>query len=444
MNKQKKFDVKNMNKSFSRNRRLKSFLFLSITILIGIFPAFLNIKIPIYLVNSISLTVLFYGIWVLSRNFQIPLTFKNNSKANLLSDFPSIDILVAARDEQNVIKDLVERLFNLDYPAEKLSINVIDDGSTDKTPLILETLSKKYEKLQIISRSHNAGGGKSGALNYALKYINGDWVFILDADAQLKQDTLLRLLNFALKGSWSVVQLRKSVINSSKNLLTGCQAIEMAMDTYFQCGRLFTAGVSELRGNGQLIKKDILIKCGSFNENTVTDDLDLSVRLLLSQTKIGILWDPPVMEEGVETISALFSQRQRWAEGGLQRFFDYGHNLIFGELTFIQKFDLLYFFLLQYALPIISLIDLITGFIFFKSPSYWPISLTAFMLSAIASWLGCIKRHEGPTLQGRNLLNILVFLIYLSHWFVIIPWVTLKMSILPKKILWKKTLHKGQ
>ena len=217
----------------------------------------------------------------------------------------------------------------------------------------------------------------------------------------------------------------------------------MSMDTIFQYGRLSLAGVSELRGNGQLIKKDILIECGSFNENTVTDDLDLSFRLLLSRFQIGILWDPPVMEEGVENISALFAQRQRWAEGGLQRFFDYGGQLIFGNLKLIQKFDLTYFFILQYALPIISMLDFIFSIVFYRYPIYWPISIVAFMLSGIASWYGCTPRNDVPITQKLNLLRMIIYLIYLSHWFLIIPWVTLKMSILPKKILWRKTIHTG-
>ena len=251
---------------------------------------------------------------------------------------PILDILVAARDEENVIERLVERLFNLDYPSNKLNIYIIDDGSVDKTPLILERLSKEFEKLKVISRSPNAGGGKSGALNYALKFTHGEWLLILDADAQLKKDTLLRLFKFVQDGSWSAVQLRKSVLNVGKNFLTNCQAMEMAMDAIFQYGRLSVSGVSELRGNGQLINKEVLLKCGSFNEDTVTDDLDLSLRLLFSKAKIGILWDPPVMEEAVENISALFAQRQRWAEGGLQRFFDYGEQLFSDKVVFIQKF----------------------------------------------------------------------------------------------------------
>ena len=436
----------NLNKesfdnSFSKNRRLKSFIFLISCISIGVYPHFFSKKPPVFSIYATSLVVLIYGIWVLSKNMKIS-NDNIDEHQTVLKNIPTLDILVAARDEQNVIARLVERLFDLDYPSEKLKIHIIDDGSVDDTPIILKKLSEKYEKLNIISRSKNAGGGKSGALNHALKFTSGEWVFILDADAQLKRDTLLRVINFAQKGSWTAVQLRKSVLNTSKNFLTTCQGIEMAMDAYFQVGRLYSAGISELRGNGQLVRKDVLLSCGSFNENTVTDDLDLSVRLILSKSKIGIFWDPPVMEEAVEDISALFRQRQRWAEGGLQRFFDYGRNLIHSKLTFIQKFDLTYFFILQYALPIITLVDLIVCLLFLKSPIYWPVSLTAFTLSASASWLGCHKKHEGPILPS-NSIKIIIYLIYLSHWFLIIPLVTLKMSFLPKKLIWKKTTHLG-
>ena len=149
------------------------------------------------------------------------------------------------------------------------------------------------------------------------------------------------------------------------------------------------------------------------------------------------------MEEAVETISALFLQRQRWAEGGLQRFFDYGEQLFSKKIEPIKKFDLTYFFILQYALPIISMIDLIVSIALVESPIYWPISITAFTLSGIAVWYGSSCNSEGPVLQNLNLMMMLVSLLYLSHWFLVIPWVTIKMSIFPKKILWKKTIHTG-
>ena len=94
--------------------------------------------------------------------------------------------------------------------------------------------------------------------------------------------------------------MRKAVVNASQNQLTRLQAMEMAMDTVIQQGRLKSGGVVELRGNGQLISRIALDKCGGFNEDTVTDDLDLSFRLLISGALVGILWDPPVQEEAVD------------------------------------------------------------------------------------------------------------------------------------------------
>ena len=432
-----------MSNGFYKNRRLKSFLFFAVCLLVSTIPHIFQFKHFLFFTITISFLVACYGLNVISKNIKRSVFSQNNEKIISDDKLPALDILVAARDEENVIERLVERLFNLDYPTNKLNIYIIDDGSSDKTPLILERLSREFDKLKIISRSSNAGGGKSGALNYALKFTHGEWILILDADAQLKKDTLLRLFTFVHQGAWSAVQLRKSVINVSRNFLTTCQSMEMAMDAIFQYGRLSVAGVSELRGNGQLINKEVLLKCGSFNEDTVTDDLDLSLRLLLSKAKIGILWDPPVMEEAVENISALFSQRQRWAEGGLQRFFDYGEQLFSKKVELIQKFDLTYFFILQYGLPIISMIDLILSITLVESPSYWPISITAFTLSGIAVWYGSSCKSEGPALQNLNLMTMSAALLYLSHWFLVIPWVTIKMSIFPKKILWKKTLHTG-
>ncbi len=106
-------------------------------------------------------------------------------------------------------------------------------------------------------------------------------------------------------------------------------------------------------------------------------------------------------------------------------------------------FDLTYFFILQYALPIISIFDLVFSIALLDSPIYWPISFTAFMLSGIAFWYGSSCKSEEPVIQKSNFLMVFVSVFYLSHWFLVIPWVTIKMSIFPKKILWRKTIHTG-
>lgn len=358
--------------------------------------------------------------------------------------WPSVDVVVAARDEEAVVTRLVERLSALRYPADRLSLCVVDDGSEDRTPDRLAALQDRFPALRVIRRPRNAGGGKSGALNAALAQTQGEWLLILDADAQLAEDQLERLIPFASGGGWSAVQMRKAVNNAEDNWLTRVQAMEMAFDSQIQQGRLAGGGVAELRGNGQLLRRDLLEACGGFNEETVTDDLDLSFRLLLHEARIGILWNPPVQEEAVETLQALWKQRQRWAEGGLQRFLDYWPGLLSSRLTLAQRRDLVSFFLLQYALPVVSWADLMTSVLSRTSPAYWPLSIVAFGVSGVAYWRGCRRASDGPDLPQPDLFNLLLGIAYLSHWFVVIPWVTLRMALRPKRLVWAKTSHRGQ
>jgi len=367
----------------------------------------------------------------------------SSSKENQIDNFPSVDVLVAARDEEQVIKRLVKQINSLNYPKDSLSLWVIDDGSKDKTAFILDQLIHQFDNLNVIKRDSNAGGGKSGALNFALSQTQGEWLLVLDADAQLQEDFLLRSISIAVSQKLSALQLRKAVINPTKSLLTLFQAMEMTMDTVIQEGRQFSGGVVELRGNGQLLRRDVIDRCGGFNEDTVTDDLDLSFRLLISGASAGILWDPPVQEEAVDTLSALWKQRQRWAEGGLQRFFDYFSFLISNNLSIKQRQDLLCFFLLQYALPVVSLYDLIIALFSKTYPLYWPLSLIALVISGLAFWKGSSRQKEGPNFLSPNLIKIIMAMIYLSHWFIVIPWVAIKMALFPKKLIWVKTSHKG-
>ncbi len=428
------------------NRRTKSIIFLICCALAGIFPHLIEPR------NSLfpSLTLAFllggYGLQVVLRDRRGNYQLQNEhiiGDENFLQTLPKVDVLVAARDEENVIERLVARLLSIEYPKEKISLWIIDDGSQDNTPNLLKELSKKFSSLNVLSRTRMSGGGKSGALNSVLKKTEGDWLFILDADAQLSRNVLLRAITLALHGGWSGVQLRKAVVNCDLNKISAYQAMEMAMDAVIQRGRLANGGVAELRGNGQLINRKVLESCGGFNEQTITDDLDLSFRFLLTRSPIVIMWDPPIQEEAVESVSALFRQRKRWAEGGLQRFLDYWPLLISKRLSNFKKFDLTCFFLLQYALPVVSLIDLMASIVFVQTPLYWPLSIVAFGISSLAYWKGCSEKSEGPKLPLPNFINIIGATIYLAHWFIVIPYVVFRMSLFRKSLIWDKTNHIG-
>lgn len=389
-----------------------------------------------------ALTLLL-GLYVLRAVFLPALRGAKSEDPAVLEALPAVDLVVAARDEEAVIGRLVERLAALSYPADRLKIWIVDDGSEDRTPEVLSEYQARFPQLQVLRRPRDAGGGKSGALNAVLPNLQGRWLLVLDADAQLQPDLLERLVRFAEQGGWSAVQLRKSVVNPDLNWLTRAQAMEMALDAFIQQGRLFSGGVVELRGNGQLLQREAVLSCEGFNEATVTDDLDLSFRLLVQQQPVALLWDPPVQEEAVTAWSALWRQRQRWAEGGLQRFFDYWPQLTGSEVSAARKLDLSCFFLLQYALPVMAAADALTALITRTPPLSWPLSFVAFGLSGGAILAGCSRRSEGPDLPAMGPINLAWGIAYLGHWFVVIPYTTLRMALLPKRLVWAKTLHVG-
>ena len=424
------------------HRRVKSAAFLFACGCAGAAPHWLDPARSLWPAISLALMLGGYGLRTVLRG---ELNRQGDAEPVAVDQqsLPSLDVVVAARDEEGVVQRLVERLTSLRYPADRLSTWVIDDGSQDRTPELLDALAERHPSLHVIHREPDAGGGKSGALNTALAQLSGEWLLVLDADAQLQDDLLERLVPYALDGGWSAVQLRKAVIDADCNWLTRAQAMEMALDAVIQTGRLAGDGVAELRGNGQLIKRSELERSGGFNEDTVTDDLDLSFRLLSQGALVGLLWDPPVQEEAVPGLVALWKQRQRWAEGGLQRFFDYWPTLTSAQLSLRQRWDLACFFLLQYGLPVVSFADLSTSLISRSTPTYWPLSIVAFSVSGLAYWRGCRGRQEGPAIPRPGPWNMLVAIAYLSHWFVVIPWVTLRMALLPKRLVWAKTSHGG-
>ena len=433
------------------HRRGKAALYLFVCLLMGALPHWLppgtwRLALPLLagLIGAYAVRTVGSG----AREAQAVAALAPGDGSLTQTDQPSekpplagVDVVVAARDEDAVIGRLVGRLTALRWPQSLLRIWIIDDGSEDRTAALLVELQQRHPQLQVLRRSRQAGGGKSAALNEVLQRLQGRWMLVLDADADMAPDLLERLIPFAEAGGWAAVQLRKAEVNSDKNWLTQAQAMEMAFDAVLQEGRLAKGGVVELRGNGQLLRRDAVQTAGGFNEDTITDDLDLSFRFLLAGLPIGVLWNPPISEEAVLTLPALWRQRQRWAEGGLQRYLDYGPQLLSNRLNGTQKLDLIVYFLMQYVLPVVAIADGAAAVLTSSRPAFLPFSLVAVALTLIGMVAGCRRASEGPLLPPASPGNLVLSIVHMMHWFVVIPWVTLKMALLPKKLVWAKTTH---
>ena len=409
----------------------------------------------------VTLHIVSWGIWLiygftslagmqilrslLAKADPIPLALSDER----LADAPKVSLLVAAKNEEVVIANLVTMLCSLDYPAERYEVWAIDDRSTDNTPAILDRLTIKYPQLKVVHRAANAGGGKSGALNQVIPQTFGDIIGVFDADAKVSPDLLRRVVPLFDNEKMGAVQVRKAIANAEENFWTKGQATEMALDSYVQQQRIAVGGIGELRGNGQFVSRTALHSCGGWNEETITDDLDLTVRLHLDNWKIGFLLTPPVLEEGVTTAGSLWHQRNRWAEGGYQRYLDYWRYIFRTPMGFGKRIDLICWMLLQYILPAANVPDGIMAIARHRLPILSPVTTLLFAWGFLGMFRGLLriqKTTDNPVtvtdlfeITGQSIRG----LIYMLHWQVVLFSVTARMSFRPKRLKWVKTVHGG-
>jgi 1,2-diacylglycerol 3-beta-glucosyltransferase len=368
-------------------------------------------------------------------------------EANQAHTIPSVSLLVAAKNEEAVIARGVKMLCNQDYPTDKYEVWVIDDCSTDRTPEVLQALSQEYDNLKIMRRPANAKGGKSGALNEVLLQTKGDFLGVFDADAQVPPDMLRRVLPIFNQEKVGAVQMQKVIANAPLNFWTRGQEAEMALDLYFQQQRKAVHGIGELRGNGQFVRRSALDSCGGWNELTITDDLDLTLRLHLDGWNIGAIAFPAVLEEGVTSLTALWHQRNRWGEGGYQRYLDYWRLIFSDRMGLLKTWDMFGFWIMQYFLPNAAVPDLLMAIYLKQLPVMSPLTTLAISLSLVGMFTGLRRSNPEQKLTISTFFSTgfktLRGTLYMLHWFVIVASVAMRISVRPKRLKWVKTVHQG-
>lgn len=244
------------------------------------------------------------------------------------------------------------------------------------------------------------------------------------------------------------VQVRKAIANARENFWTQGQAAEMALDTFLQSHRNAISGIGELRGNGQFVRRQALNRCGGWNEDTITDDLDLTLRLHIDKWDIECVFDPSVKEEGVTNALALWHQRNRWAEGGYQRYLDYWDLLFRNRLGARKTLDMLVFMLTQYIVPTAAVPDLLMALIRHRSPMLAPVTGIAVSMSMTGMFVGLSRIRKDKKFRVSAYLLILLQTlrgtIYMLHWLIVISSATARMSVRPKRLKWVKTVHQGK
>lgn len=239
-----------------------------------------------------------------------------------LTQTPPVTIQLPIFNEMYVVRRLIDASCGIEYPKDKLEIQVLDD-STDETVDLVESIVKEKQKqgfnIHHVRRT-NRKGFKAGALKEGLKTSSGEFVAIFDADFLPRPEFLQKTIPyFFTNAKIGMVQTRWEHLNGEYSLMTRTQA--MALDGHFvieQNMRNKAGFFINFNGTGGVWRKQCIMDAGNWHSDTLTEDLDLSYRAQLKGWKFKFLRDVTSPAELPAEINALKSQQFRWTKGAIE------------------------------------------------------------------------------------------------------------------------------
>jgi cellulose synthase/poly-beta-1,6-N-acetylglucosamine synthase-like glycosyltransferase len=280
--------------------------------------------------ETLTLAAYFFVLIVLAiygwhRYYLVYLYMKHRDKgpaaSAALDPTPTVTIQLPLYNEMYVADRLIEAVCRIDYPRDRLEIQVLDD-STDETQSIAELAVRRFAAQGVdIKYYHRAdrSGFKAGALEAGLKTARGEFVAIFDADFIPSPDFLTRLMPHFADPRVGMVQARWGHINQDYSLLTKIQSI--LLDGHFVLehgGRNRSGRFFNFNGTAGAWRRTTIDDAGGWQHDTLTEDLDLSYRAQLRGWRFVFLSDLSAPAEVPVEMNAFKSQQHRWAKGSVQ------------------------------------------------------------------------------------------------------------------------------
>ena len=241
--------------------------------------------------------------------------------AGHFDELPIVTIQLPMFNERFVAKRIIEKTCQIDYPREKLQIQVLDDSTDDTCEIARRTAEEMRSSgfdVEFIHRD-NRTGFKAGALANGMKTAKGEFISIFDADFVPKSDFLKGTIHYFTDPKVCVVQSRWDHLNREDSLLTKTQAI--FLDGHFaieHVGRNRSGRFMSFNGTGGTWRREAIEDAGGWRGDTLTEDLDLSYRAQLKGWKFIFLSDLISPAELPPEMSGFKAQQFRWTKGGAQ------------------------------------------------------------------------------------------------------------------------------
>ena len=237
-------------------------------------------------------------------------------------EWPKVTIQLPVFNELYVVERLIDSVCAMDYPKDKMEIQVLDDSTDESFEVAarkVEELKNKGFNIKHVSRPDRVGY-KAGALAYGLERAEGEFTAIFDADFVPKEEFLRRTIPFLVKRpELGVVQTKWEHLNKNYSLLTRLQAF--GLDAHFsveQRGRNEGGHFINFNGTAGVWRISCIEEAGGWQSDTITEDLDLSYRAQLAGWKFLFLEEVGSPAELPAEINALKNQQFRWTKGAAE------------------------------------------------------------------------------------------------------------------------------
>lgn len=234
---------------------------------------------------------------------------------------PRVTVQLPIYNERYVVERLMDNIILLDYPRHLLQILVLDDSTDDTLVISRKKVADYREKGYDITLLHRQDrkGYKAGALKEAMPYTKGAFIAIFDADFMPRPDFLYRLLPAFSDERLGVVQSRWEHLNRDYSLITMVQALPLNVHfTVEQSGRYAAGSFLQFNGTAGIWRRTAIEDAGGWQEDTLTEDLDLSYRAQLKGWHIAFNEAYSAPAELPADMNGLKSQQFRWMKGGAE------------------------------------------------------------------------------------------------------------------------------
>lgn len=277
-------------------------------------------------------------------------------------DLPIVTIQLPLFNESTVVERLLEYVAEMDYPSDKLEIQVLDDSIDETRGLarakVAELRSRGFDAVYI--HRVDRVGYKAGALDKGMKLAKGELIAVFDADFVPRPDFVRAIVGHFTDPKVAMVQARWAHLNRESSILTRIQALMLDGHHLVENRARYGAGMLfNFSGTGGMWRKTAIADAGGWQHDTLTEDLDLSYRAQLRGWKFIYRQDVVSPAELPEDMSALRAQQFRWAKGTVQTARKLMRRVLSSDLTVGQRIEAFFHLTPHFAYPLMVLLTLL-------------------------------------------------------------------------------------